>query len=105
MKRFLMLLVAVVMISASIPAFAEEMLPPDPNRLGDFGAEYQGERILVDIFFVRPLGLAAIAVGAAGTIVGLPWAATSCSTDRLGRELLERPLSFTFERPVGDVDF
>ncbi len=105
MKKFLMLLAAVAMISASVPAFAEEMLPPDPNRLGDFGSEYVGERILVDVFFVRPFGLAAIAVGAAGTVAGLPWAASSCSTERLGHELLERPMSFTFERPVGDIDF
>lgn len=105
MKRFLMLLVAVAMVCASVPALAQEKLPPDPNRLGDFGSEYQGERILVDIFFVRPLGLLAIGVGAAGTIVGMPWAATSCSTERLGHELLEKPMSFTFERPVGDIDF
>ncbi len=105
MKRIFVFLVAVAMLAASLPVLAQEMLPPDPNRLGDFGSQYMGEKILVDVFIVRPFGLAAMAIGAAGSIVAMPWAATSCSGDRVCRELIQKPADFTFTRPVGDLDF
>ncbi len=105
MKRIFVFLVAVAMLSVSLPALAQEKLPPDPNRLGDFGQQYMGEKILFDVFIVRPLSLGAVAIGAAGSVVALPVAAMSCSQERVATELLDRPLNFTFTRPVGDLDF
>jgi hypothetical protein len=72
---------------------------------GDFTNQYMGERIIVDAIILRPLGLVASAFGMAASIPALPWAAASNSTDRVCRELIQRPLDYTFKRPIGDVDF
>lgn len=106
MKKIFIILAAAVMLAASIaPAPAQEMLPPDPNVAGDFTSEYMGERILVDVFILRPIGFAATVLGLAGSIPAYPFASMSYSTDRVDRELVQKPWAYTFCRPVGDIDF
>ncbi len=106
MKKILVLLSVILMVATLVvPAMAEEMLPPDPNRSGDFTSQYMGERILVDVFVVRPIGFAASMLGLAGSVAAYPFGAMSNSTDRVSDELVRRPWAFTFERPVGDIDF
>lgn len=64
-----------------------------------------GEFILLDVLVLRPLGLAATAIGVAGAIVSTPLAVATQSEDRVGKSLLRRPYEYTFCRPVGDVDY
>ncbi len=62
----------------------------------------KGPAMVVDTLFVRPVGIAAIAVGTAVFIVSLPFAALSDSVDHTAQELVVKPVKFTFSRPVGD---
>ncbi len=106
MKKFLIALTVVAMLAMTVPAFAQdERLPPDPNLSGDFTKPYMGERIMFDVFILRPLGLAATAIGLGSSLVAAPWAATSNSCDTANKYLVEQPFRYTFTRPVGDIDF
>jgi len=64
-----------------------------------------GELILFDAAILRPLGLAATVIGMVSSILVTPWAITSHSECRVGRELVEKPFNYTFERPLGTVDY
>ncbi|MEN6440691.1 MAG: hypothetical protein ABFD97_19135 [Syntrophobacter sp.] len=105
MRRVLVLLAIVTMLSAAIPAYAQEMLPPDPNRAGDFTSQYMGEKIIADVFVVRPISFAASLIGLAASTVAYPMASLSGSTDRVDEELVRKPWNYTFCRPVGDINF
>jgi hypothetical protein len=106
MKRVFLILTAVAMLCATaVPVLAQEVLPPDPNMSGRITSPPQGEFILFDVVILRPLGLASMAVGAAGALVACPWAGSSNSCDRVQRELIDKPYDYTFRRPVGDMDF
>ncbi len=106
MKKII-IVVALAMLALTVgPAFAErELLPPDPNLSGDFTQVYMGERIMVDVFVMRPLSFAGALIGMAATVPALPFAALSDSTELLGNTLIKQPLDYTFQRPVGDIDF
>lgn len=56
----------------------------------------------VDAVVVRPLGLLATVVGAALTVVALPFTIPSGSVESSARELILRPAAYTFNRPLGD---
>ena len=105
MKRIVLILTLTMLTMTAIPVLADEVLPPDPNMTGRLTAETQGEFILFDVFVLRPLGLASMAVGAAGALVANPVASMSHSEDRVQRELIDKPYWYTFCRPVGDIDF
>jgi len=64
-----------------------------------------GELILADVLILRPLGIVASAVGLAGSLVSIPFAATSRSGDLVGRKLIQEPFDYTWCRPLGDVDY
>ncbi len=106
MKRIIMILTAVAMLSVTaIPVLAQEPLPPDPSMSGRFTDEPLGEFIMFDTFILRPVGLVAMGVGAIGAAASLPWAKSSNSMDRVNRELVQKPYAYTFCRPLGDIDF
>ena len=107
MKRFLVLLAMFTMLGAGFasPLWAEEHAAPDPIGAGNFSHEYAGEFILFDVIIMRPVSLAASVLGLGGAVIGYPWAVASDSEDRLFQELIEKPVKFTFSRPVGEVDF
>ncbi len=106
MKRLFLILTAIAMLSATaVPVLAQQPLPPDPNLSGRITAPPQGEFILFDVFILRPLGLASMAIGAASSTVAYPVARASNSTNRVTRELIQKPYEYTVCRPVGDIDF
>jgi hypothetical protein len=72
------------------PVGAYVVLPPPP-----FGS------ILADVIFLRPLGIAGLALGTAAAVVAAPFALPSGSMDAVGRTLIVAPYDFTFRRPVG----
>jgi hypothetical protein len=53
---------------------------------------------------VRPVGLAATAVGAAIFVVALPFAAISGDVRRTAKSLVGAPANFTFRRRLGDFE-
>jgi hypothetical protein len=71
-----------------VPAYA---LVPAPN----FGS------VLTDIIFLRPLGIAGLALGTAAAIVATPFALPSGSMGVVGSTLIVAPYDFTFRRPLG----
>ncbi|MGA2403307.1 MAG: hypothetical protein ABSG91_16640 [Syntrophobacteraceae bacterium] len=106
MKKIILILTAIALLSmTALPVLAQEPLPPDPTLSGRFTAQPLGEFIIFDAFVLRPLGLAAMAIGAGSSYVALPWAIPSHSEDRVQRELLQKPYDYTFCRPLGDIDF
>lgn len=58
-----------------------------------------------DMVFARPLGLVAIATGAALWVVALPFAAITGSLQETTETLINNPVKYTFARPVGDFDY
>lgn len=73
---------------------------PGPSR-----NDPPGEMIIADVLFLRPAGLAACVVGAVGAFLTWPFAASSNSGDPVGRQLLIKPFRYTFERPLGQMDW
>jgi hypothetical protein len=71
-----------------VPAY---VVAPAP----DFGS------VLADIIFLRPLGIAGLALGTAAAIVATPFALPSGSMGVVGGTLIEGPYDFTFRRPLG----
>lgn len=67
--------------------------------------EPSGEAILFDAIVLRPLGLAATAIGTAGAVLTAPWAANTCEWDLVERKLIREPADYTFCRPLGDIDY
>ena len=105
MKRIILILTITLLSMTALPVLAQEVLPPDPTATGRFTAEPMGEFIIFDALILRPLGLAAMAVGATGAAISYPWAKPSNSEDRVNRELLQKPYWYTFCRPIGDINF
>ncbi len=77
-----------------LPAFAAQA---DETVTGDRAAD-----MVLDAVVARPLGLAAIVVGTALTVVTLPFTIPSGSVKASARELIVRPAEYTFKRPLGD---
>lgn len=71
---------------------------PDPHRSQDIDPA----EVAVDGLLVRPLGLAATAVGGAIYLVVLPFAAISGDAKGPARSLVGAPARFTFKRKLGD---
>jgi hypothetical protein len=105
MKKIALILTMAFLAMTTIPVLAQEALPPDPTLSGRFTAEPAGEFIIFDALILRPLGLASMAVGAAGAAAAYPWANFSHSEDRVTRELILKPYWYTYCRPIGDIDF
>ncbi|HOV86465.1 MAG TPA: hypothetical protein PLM79_08890 [Syntrophobacteraceae bacterium] len=101
----------VVMVSLFAWFFVLPVRADEPQRSSSTGAQIDervkwdppGELILADVLILRPLGIAALGIGLAGSLVTMPFAATSNSGDRVGKELIQKPFEYTFTRPVGDV--
>lgn len=62
-----------------------------------------GESMLLDTVFLRPISLVGVAVGAAAWVVSLPFSITSYSAGDAFEALVETPLNYTFSRPLGDI--
>jgi len=105
MKRIILILTITLLSMTALPVLAQEPLPPDPTLTGRFTAEPAGEFIIFDALILRPMGLAAMAIGAGTAAVAYPWSRPSHSQYRVKKELLQKPYWYTFCRPIGDIDF
>lgn len=113
MKRILSLLViaTILLTLTNIPAwsFSDEAPSSPLATMADEPApahrDPPGELMIADALIVRPIGIVACVVGLAGALVTWPFAATSNTPDPVGRELLQKPFSYTFERPLGQFDW
>ena len=60
------------------------------------------EAMAADFFVVRPLGIVASVLGTAVFIVSLPFSALGGNTKVACRKLVQDPVKFTFQRPLGE---
>jgi hypothetical protein len=114
MKKMLSLMVIGTLLMALIhvPAFGgDESAPSSPLSSPTRAAaspphqDPPGELIIADVLFLRPAGMVACVVGVVGAFLTWPFAATSNSGDLVGRQLMIKPFRYTFERPLGQMDW
>ena len=65
--------------------------------------EPKAEEMLIDIILLRPLGLAATALGAAAYVISLPISLPTKSAKTAGQKLVVDPAKYTFTRPLGHI--
>jgi hypothetical protein len=63
------------------------------------------EEMLFDVLLVRPLGLMTTVVGTGFFVVSLPFSLLGGNTGDVFGELVAGPATFTFSRPVGELDY
>lgn len=80
-------------IVAVQPALASEQMP----------ADRKGGDMVVDALIVRPMGLVGLALGAVTWVVALPFTIPSGSVDAASENLVMKPVRYTFQRPLGEV--
>ena len=59
--------------------------------------------ILIDALLLRPLGLAATALGTAAFVLTLPFSLPTRSAGKVAEALVCKPAKYTFARPLGKV--
>ena len=64
--------------------------------------ENSAEQMFIDFLFLRPLGIAATALGTAMFIVSLPFSASGGNIKEAFLTMMAEPAKFTFARPLGD---
>ena len=77
--------------------------PPAQTTQRTYGYGTDGESMLLDTVFLRPVSIVGAAVGAAAWIVSLPFSLPSGSTGEAWDALVETPLNYTFSRPLGNI--
>lgn len=92
-KRLRSALLALALVVMPLSAAAQ----PAESATGDRAAD-----MVLDAVVMRPLGLVATVLGAALTVVALPFTIPSGSVEASARELIVRPAEYTFKRPLGD---
>jgi len=88
---------ASVLLAVTLLAPACATAQQDDTVSGDKATD-----MVVDAVVMRPLGLAATVVGTVLTVVALPFTIPSGSVETSARELILRPVAYTFKRPLGD---
>jgi hypothetical protein len=102
-KLFSLFLIAGILFITILPIYAEDEIEMS-GETGDSGVT--GEKIIADLIFLRPFGIASCVVGGAAAIVSLPFLAFKPDAAKVVvRELFTKPGQFTFERPLGAIDF
>lgn len=64
--------------------------------------EIKAGKMVVDVLFIRPLGLVSMATGTAVFIVSLPFSVLGRNVKASARKLVAEPAKFTFLRPLGE---
>jgi hypothetical protein len=98
MKKRISISLAVVMIMAVCgPVFAGDI----DSQMSPLEDRHEYIPVLVDALILRPVGLATCVIGLAASIVALPFAIPSHSTEKVYRTLVVEPFHYTFKRPFG----
>jgi ABC-type uncharacterized transport system permease subunit len=67
--------------------------------------EATAEGMMADLVLLRPLGIAATAIGTVFFIVSLPFSGPTGSIGVAFQKLVAEPAGFTFARPLGEVNY
>jgi len=90
-RKFGLGVVALTLCAGTALAFDQEQALREPN----------GSEQFVDAVVARPLGLFALALGAATWVVSLPFTLPSQSAHSAAKGLVADPAQWTFGRPLG----
>lgn len=90
MKKFFSILLVMVMLFSSAPAFAAS-------------SDTDATDIIVDTAFLRPLGIVSTAFGSVFFVVSLPFSAITGSVGTSFDLLVKDPFEYTFKRPIGQI--
>ncbi len=116
MKKIIPTLIMMMLVAASSTAFSGDM--NDANKVYSESDNYynsgryythgnyntkEGDMI-VDAFLVRPLGLVGSAAGFVTWVVSLPFSILGGNGDEAAEVLIKEPVSYTFNRPLGDFE-
>lgn len=95
-KRSLVLVMVAVLVctTTGFSALAQD---------DEFEKEATAESIIIDFALLRPLGIAASAVGTGFFIASLPFSLPTGSIGVAFRKLVAEPICFTFARPLGKM--
>ncbi len=95
-KPFICVLLTAFLLLAASPARPQGSDPIQGPSSG---------MMLFDFVLMRPLGIAATILGGATFIVSLPFSALAGNTSEAGEKLFMEPFAFTFERPLGHMEY
>jgi hypothetical protein len=93
MKRSLVIAALTAAVAGQSLA-ANEQLPKDRA----------GGDMFLDAVFARPMGLVAIVAGSVGWVVALPFTLFSGSVGSSADEMIKKPITYTFKRPLGQLE-
>ena len=94
-KKTLVILMITTLLAPALAstALAEEYFEKeDPS----------GGMMLADFIFVRPIGIAATAIGSIFYVVSLPFSLLGENPGEAGIALVKEPAAYTFRRPLGE---
>lgn len=103
MKRYLIPGLLLMCLTALLvtPIYGEEVYKgTSPSK-----SYSRSDAVFMDVFVVRPASLAGCVLGLVGTIISVPFAFTEENKSIVYEEFLARPFSYTFKRPLGDMDY
>lgn len=92
-KKFF--LAALLITAVTLPAYAQDPRTDEPSAAA----------MAADVLLVRPLAFGATILGTAIFLVGLPVIAASQSTQQAAEKLIEDPMKYTFQRPLGQSSY
>lgn len=102
---FAMLLIIALLSAVTLAAVQEAVKPDGADELNEtLEAPNAAGVMLVDAFLLRPLGLAATVLGTATFVVTLPFSPPTRSADKAAKVLVVKPATYTFARPLGEVE-
>lgn len=104
MRRFQMTVSIVAMMSVLLMLTASFVRAKSADPQSTEQKEVTAEKILADVFFLRPVGVVATAFGIATYLVTLPITLTTHSHATVGKKLVSDPWKYTFQRPVGHLE-
>ena len=102
MRRFKLTMTCVAMLSI-LMLTASFVYAEESSVQTDEQDDITAEKILADVFVLRPLGIVATAFGAAVFVVTLPLTAPLNSHEIVGKKLVGNTWNYTFKRPVGKI--
>jgi hypothetical protein len=96
-KRLLVLVMVATLVftTGGFSAFAQGQMMED---------EASAESMMADFVALRPLGIAATGIGLVFFVASLPFSVPTGSTGEVFDRLVADPASFTFARPLGNID-
>jgi len=88
-------IVALLVVSFAQPALAQN---PSVKQIHP-----TGEAMTADLVLLRPVGLIGMAAGACVWVLSLPFSLLGDNVGEATDELIKKPASYTFTRPLGSL--